>query len=106
MTDVVTFSHECGLLVRIDGAAAISSPSDEGEQLTVEQCLYGVFLQSANDWVSYRFGRARWTAPCAAFAQQPWNQRAGELGCTDTHFVNANGLHDPNHYTTAYDMAA
>lgn len=32
------------------------------------------------------------------------NQRAAELGMTDTHFVNPNGLHDPQHYTTAYDI--
>lgn len=32
------------------------------------------------------------------------NQRAQELGCTGTHFANTNGLHDVNHYTTAYDI--
>ena len=32
------------------------------------------------------------------------NQRAQELGCTGTHFVNPNGLHDPNHYSTAWDI--
>lgn len=33
------------------------------------------------------------------------NERAAALGCTNTHFVNANGLPDPNHYTSAHDMA-
>ena len=33
------------------------------------------------------------------------NAKAAEIGCTNTHFVNANGLPDPNHYTTAYDLA-
>ena len=33
------------------------------------------------------------------------NKRAAELGCENTHFVNANGLPDPNHYTTAHDLA-
>ena len=33
------------------------------------------------------------------------NLRAENLGCTSTHFVNANGLHDDDHYTTAYDLA-
>ena len=32
------------------------------------------------------------------------NQKAADLGCTDTHFVNANGLPDSNHYTTAWDL--
>ena len=33
------------------------------------------------------------------------NARAEKLGCKNTHFVNANGLHDPEHYTTARDLA-
>lgn len=33
------------------------------------------------------------------------NEKAQEIGCKDTHFVNANGLHDENHYTTAHDLA-
>ena len=33
------------------------------------------------------------------------NARARELGAVNTHFANASGLYDPNHYTTAYDMA-
>ena len=33
------------------------------------------------------------------------NDRAAELGCTGSHWVNANGLHDDLHYTTAHDMA-
>lgn len=39
----------------------------------------------------------------SAFAEL-MNLRARNLGCTGTHFVNANGLHDDNHYTTAYDL--
>ena len=33
------------------------------------------------------------------------NEKAKEIGCLDTHFVNANGIHDENHYSTSYDMA-
>ena len=33
------------------------------------------------------------------------NERAAQLGCTNTHFVNTNGLYDDSHYTTAYDLA-
>ena len=33
------------------------------------------------------------------------NKTAADIGCKDTHFTNPNGLHDDNHYTTAYDMA-
>ena len=34
----------------------------------------------------------------------PLNAKAEELGCADTHFVNPNGLHDPDHYTSAWDL--
>ena len=33
------------------------------------------------------------------------NERAAQIGCTNTHFVNASGLPDPDHYSTAHDMA-
>ena len=33
------------------------------------------------------------------------NSKATELGCTNTHFVNPNGIHDENHYSSAYDLA-
>lgn len=43
------------------------------------------------------------TYPLSAFAEL-MTLRARNIGCTGTHFVNANGLHDDNHYTTAYDL--
>lgn len=39
-----------------------------------------------------------------AFAEL-MNKTAADIGCKNTHFTNPNGLHDNNHYTTAYDMA-
>ena len=39
-----------------------------------------------------------------AFAEL-MNERAAQLGCVDSHFVTTNGIHDENHYTSAYDMA-
>ena len=36
---------------------------------------------------------------------QYMNEAVSAFGCTSTHFANANGLHDPDHYTTARDMA-
>lgn len=75
---------------------------DVGEHITVEQCLYGILLQSANE---ASLGIAEHVAGSVSAFADMMNQKAAELGCTDTHFVNPNGLHDDNHYTSAYDMA-
>ena len=73
-----------------------------GEILSMDECWYGMMLESANE-------------VCLAVAEhiggsvdgfvELMNQKAAELGCTNTHFTNPNGLPDENHYTTARDMA-
>lgn len=73
-----------------------------GEQLTVEQCLYAIMLASANEVCTQM---AVFTAGSVENFVSMMNERAAELGCKNTHFVNANGLPDPNHYTTAHDLA-
>lgn len=74
----------------------------EGEQITVDQALHGLLLESANE-VANGLGEAV-SGSIAGFAQL-MTERAKELGALNTHFINPNGLHDNNHYTTAYDMA-
>lgn len=72
-----------------------------GDRLTMEELLYGLMLPSGND-----AGAAiavHKSGSIGAFAQR-MNQRAYELGATDTHFVNPHGLTDEQHYTTAYDL--
>ena len=73
-----------------------------GEQYTRRQLLYGLLLKSAND-VAKALARDN-AGSVEAFAEK-MNRRAAELGATNSHFVNPNGLHDPNHYTTAHDLA-
>lgn len=73
-----------------------------GEQLTVEQCLYAIMLASANEVCTQMAVRV---AGSVSNFTAMMNKRAAELGCENTHFVNANGLPDPNHYTTAHDLA-
>lgn len=73
-----------------------------GEQLTVEQCLYAIMLASANEVCTQMAVRV---AGSVSNFTAMMNERAAELGCENTHFVNANGLPDPNHYTTAHDLA-
>ena len=75
---------------------------DVGEQITVDQALHGLLLESANE-VANGLGEAV-SGSIDGFAKL-MTDRAKELGAQNTNFVNPNGLHDPNHYTTAYDMA-
>ena len=75
---------------------------DVGEKLTMEQSLYGIMLESANE-VSYAIAE-HISGSEEAFADL-MNKKAEELGCTDSNFVNPHGLPDPDHYTSAYDMA-
>jgi len=73
-----------------------------GENLSMKDCLYGMMLASANE-------------VCLAVAEHiagdvdtfvaMMNQKAIELGCTNTNFTNPNGLPDENHYVSAHDMA-
>ncbi|QOX64014.1 D-alanyl-D-alanine carboxypeptidase [Anoxybacterium hadale] len=74
----------------------------EGEQVTVEQLLYALLLESANDAAVALGKEMAGTIP--AFAEM-MNQKAKELGAKNTNFVNPNGLHDPAHVSTAYDLA-
>jgi D-alanyl-D-alanine carboxypeptidase (penicillin-binding protein 5/6) len=90
-------------IVSEDSAVGESSLSIRpGEKFTRRQMLYGLMLKSAND-VAHALGRDN-AGTAQAFAER-MNQRARELGCTDTHFVNAHGLHHANHYTTPRDLA-
>lgn len=75
---------------------------DVGEQITLEDALYAVLLVSANEAA---WGVAEHIGGSLKGFTDMMNTKAAELGCENTHFVNANGLHDDGHYTTAYDMA-
>ena len=74
---------------------------EPGDVLTLEQLLYGLMLPSGND-----AGAAiavHIAGSIEAFADM-MNAEADRIGAVDTHFVNPHGLHDPDHYTTAYDL--
>ncbi len=75
---------------------------DTDEKLALEDALYALAIESANDTAN---GIAEYIAgDCEGFAAM-MNRRARELGAINTHFANAHGLDDPDHYTTANDMA-
>ena len=74
---------------------------EAGETLTVEELLNCLLIVSANE-VANVLAEAV-SGSIAGFVDL-MNQRAQELGCEGTHFVNTNGLHDPQHYSTAWDI--
>lgn len=74
----------------------------KGEQLTVRELLYGLMLRSGNDAA---VALALAVAPSIAVFAEMMNQTAAKYGATKTHFVNPHGLDDPEHYTTARDLA-
>lgn len=73
-----------------------------GEQISLEDCLYGIMMCSANEACMALAEHISGTVD--AFVAQ-MNSRAEALGCTNTHFANPHGFHDENHYTTARDMS-
>ena len=99
MDEKVTMSHFAVYSLPY-GAAHIGLK--EGETISVEECLYALMLASANE-VAY--GLAEHIGGSVEGFADMMNQRAAEIGATNTHFVNPNGLPDEEHYTTAYDMA-
>ena len=99
MDEIVTFSSAAANSV-VYGDASIGTKT--GEQYTVEQALYALLLHSANE---IGYGLAEHVSGSLSSFVDLMNERAKELGAVNTHFANASGLHNDNHYTTAYDMA-
>lgn len=118
MTDRVVFSEDSVYCLEY-GDAHIGMRA--GEELSMRDALYGMMLASANE-VAYAIAETvgkniAMQEEGSAFVEEEdsrkyydifiekMNERAEELGATNSHFVNPNGLHDENHYTTAHDMA-
>ena len=103
MDEIVTFSADA--VFKNEGNSSHIA-RDLNEQMTMEQCLYAVMLESANECayaVAEHVGQ-KLGGDYQTFVDL-MNERAAALGCTNTHFANANGLPDKNHYTSAHDMA-
>lgn len=72
------------------------------EEMTVRDALFGLMLNSANECAS---ALAVYTAGSIDAFVEMMNEKAQELGAVNTHYMNAHGLDDDDHYTTAHDMA-
>lgn len=107
MTALLTIEQCPDLNVVVNtGSSVVHSGSVMGlshnEDIRIVDLLYGLMLKSGND--AAKVLAEHISGSMDEFASL-MNSRAKELGMNDTHFANANGLHEENHKTTAYDMA-
>lgn len=110
MTALLTLEHCSDLEATVEvleedfeGVASDASKAgfQVGEVVRILDLLYGLMLPSGNEAANTL---ARYVAGSVDAFVGMMNTRAAALGCQGTHFVNPNGLHDDNHYTTAYDL--
>ena len=97
MDDEITLKHDINLTEN----GAVISTLTKGDTVTVGQVFHTMLIKSANDCAVIL---AEYVAGSESKFIDMMNAKAKELGATHTHFVNPNGLHDNNHYTTAYDL--
>ena len=106
MTTILLIEH-CKLTDRIKASKNASETPytslhlKPGETITVKDLLTGMLIRSANDAA---VAAAEHIAGSTAKFADMMNAKAKSIGCTDTHFVTPNGLYDPNHYSSAYDL--
>lgn len=97
LDDMVTVGEECKDIEYGSSVCEIHV----GDHFSLRQLLYGLMINSGND-------AAMTIAVHVAGSVEQFvalmNQEAARIGATNTHFVNAHGLQDENHYTTVYDI--
>lgn len=98
LTQEITATESAFKNLDPDGSSAGIEP---GETMSVENMLYCMLLVSANETCNILAEAVDGDVP--TFVEH-MNRRAAELGCKNTHFANPNGLHNPDHYTTAWDI--
>lgn len=101
--DEVKFSVDSIAFLKYDDAHIGMRP---GEIISMKDALHGLLLASANE-VAYAIAENVGNTLDGGYNGfiQEMNDRSTELGCKNSHWTNANGLHNEDHYTTAYDMA-
>ena len=97
LDDQITLQHDTS----ITEEGALVSQLKSGCTITVRNLLYGLLMKSYNDFAVIL---AEYVGGSEAEFANRMNAKAYEIGATGSHFVNPHGLHDDNHYVTAYDM--
>lgn len=99
LTDIATVSYNAVMTVPAGYSIAALQI---GEELTIEQLLKVLLIHSAND--AGNVIAEHISGSIGNFAEL-MNQKALEIGCINTNFTNPSGIHDDNHYSSAYDLA-
>lgn len=99
LNDIATVSYDAVMTL---SSGYVTANLQIGEELTIEQLLYVLMVGSSNDAAIVL---AEHISGSVKDFSKLMNEKAKELGCTSTNFVNPNGAHDENHYSTAYDLA-
>ncbi|MCR5215242.1 MAG: serine hydrolase [Eubacterium sp.] len=97
LDDQVTLQHDTS----ITDESAMKSSLGKGCTISVRNLLYGMLMKSYNDFAVIL---AEYVGGTEADFCQMMNNKAYQIGATASHFVNPHGLHEDDHYTTAYDM--
>lgn len=100
LEEMVTFSEDA--VYNVESGSGNKYNMETGDQLSVEDCLYLLLLQSSNQAAN---ALAEHVAGSREAFAELMNQRIAQMGCTESHFVNPSGLNDEDQYVTAYDMA-
>lgn len=98
LTDKATVSYSA--LSAVPSGYAVAN-LQIGEEMSIEDLLYALMLKSANEAANVL---AEHVAGSVESFSAMMNTRAKELGCETTHFVNPNGVHADDHYSSAYDL--
>ena len=99
LNDFVTASYGAVMSVPVGGS---NTAIQVGEALTVKELLQALMIASGNDAANILAEHIGGSTDSFATMM---NTKAKEIGCMNTNFVNANGLHNDNHYSCAYDLA-
>lgn len=98
LTEVVTVSHNAASITE---AGAKLCGLKEGDQIVLGDLLTALLVYSGND---AGIAIADHVAGSEKAFCELMNEKAASIGAVDTHFVNSHGLHNEDHYTTAYDL--
>ncbi len=100
LDEKVTFSRDA--VYNVESGSGNAVGLEEGDVLTVRDCLYALLLRSSNQAAN---ALAEYVGGTRDGFVELMNEKAAELGCGESHFANPSGLNDESQYVTAYDMA-